>query len=64
MSVPGGWAVWEDESARQVFPPAHWDLRFCIAFCALGPKAVLLLMTLMLILPLVWILHSEWVRAL
>ena len=39
-SVPGGWAVWEDESARQIFSPAHWDLRFCIAICALGPKAV------------------------
>jgi diphosphomevalonate decarboxylase len=39
-SVPGGWAVWEDESAKQVFPPDHWDLRFCIAICAIGPKAV------------------------
>ena len=39
-SVPGGWAVWESESARQVFPPSHWDLRFCVAFCAVGPKAV------------------------
>ena len=39
-SVPGGWAVWEGESARQVFPPAHWDLRFCIAVCASGPKQV------------------------
>jgi len=37
-SVPGGWAVWEDESARQVFPPSHWDLRFCIAVCDSGPK--------------------------
>lgn len=37
-SVPGGWAVWENETARQVFPPAHWDLRFCVAFCAAGPK--------------------------
>jgi diphosphomevalonate decarboxylase len=39
-SVPGGWAVWEGESARQVFPPSHWDLRFCIAICAAGPKDV------------------------
>jgi len=39
-SVPGGWAVWEDESARQVFPPSHWDLRFCIAVCSSGPKLV------------------------
>jgi diphosphomevalonate decarboxylase len=39
-SVPGGWAVWEGESARQVFPPSHWDLRFCIAICASGPKDV------------------------
>jgi diphosphomevalonate decarboxylase len=39
-SVPGGWAVWENESARQVFPPSHWDLRFCIAVCASGPKQV------------------------
>ncbi len=39
-SVPGGWAVWEADSARQVFPPGHWDLRFCIALCALGPKTV------------------------
>lgn len=39
-SVPGGWAVWEGESARQVFPPDHWDLRFVVAICAVGPKAV------------------------
>jgi diphosphomevalonate decarboxylase len=39
-SVPGGWAVWENESARQVFSPAHWDLRFCVAVCASGPKQV------------------------
>ena len=37
-SVPGGWAVWENESARQVFPASHWDLRFCIALCDSGPK--------------------------
>ena len=37
-SVPGGWAVWENESARQVFGPEHWDLRFCIALCDSGPK--------------------------
>jgi len=39
-SVPGGWAVWENESARQVFSPTHWDLRFCIAVCADGEKQV------------------------
>ena len=39
-SVPGGWAVWEGETARQVFAPSHWDLRCCVAFCAAGPKAV------------------------
>jgi diphosphomevalonate decarboxylase len=39
-SVPGGWAVWEGESARQVFSVSHWDLRFCIAVCAAGPKQV------------------------
>ena len=39
-SVPGGWAVWENESARQVFPPSHWDLRFCVAVCSSGPKQV------------------------
>src|SRR5258706_10290371 len=39
-SVPGGWAVWENESARQAYPPDHWDLRFCIAICAVGPKSV------------------------
>jgi diphosphomevalonate decarboxylase len=32
--------VWENESARQVFPPSYWDLRFCIAVCASGPKQV------------------------
>lgn len=37
-SVPGGWAVWEDESARQVFPESHWDLRFCVAICGAGQK--------------------------
>ncbi len=39
-SVPGGWAVWSDHQATQVRPPDHWDLRFCIAVCASGPKAV------------------------
>jgi diphosphomevalonate decarboxylase len=38
-SVAGGWAVWEGESARQVLPPEHWDLRFCVALCAAGPKS-------------------------
>lgn len=39
-SVPGGWAVWEGESARQVSAPSHWDLRFCIAVCSSGAKKV------------------------
>src|SRR5205814_3519694 len=26
--------------ARQVFASSHWDLRFCIAVCAAGPKRV------------------------
>jgi diphosphomevalonate decarboxylase len=39
-SVPGGWAVWEGESAEQVAPPEHWDLRLLVAVCAAGPKAV------------------------
>jgi diphosphomevalonate decarboxylase len=37
-SVAGGWAVWEEETARQVRPPDHWDLRFCVAICGAGPK--------------------------
>jgi diphosphomevalonate decarboxylase len=39
-SVPGGWAVWEGERARQVFPPTHLPLRCVIAVCAAGPKDV------------------------
>ena len=39
-SVPGGWAVWEGESADQVAPPDHWDVRLVVAVCATGPKAV------------------------
>jgi diphosphomevalonate decarboxylase len=39
-SVPGGWAVWEDEAARQVFAPEHWDVRLVVAVCAQGPKKV------------------------
>jgi diphosphomevalonate decarboxylase len=39
-SVPGGWAVWEDEAARQVFPESHWDVRMVVALCAQGPKKV------------------------
>jgi diphosphomevalonate decarboxylase len=39
-SVPGGWAVWEGERARQVFPPDHLPLRCVIAVCAAGPKDV------------------------
>jgi diphosphomevalonate decarboxylase len=39
-SVPGGWAVWRDDSAEQVFPPGHLDARMVVAVCASGPKAV------------------------
>jgi diphosphomevalonate decarboxylase len=39
-SVPGGWAVWEGDRARQVFPPDHLPLRCVIAVCAAGPKDV------------------------
>jgi diphosphomevalonate decarboxylase len=39
-SVPGGWAVWEGESASQVFAPSHWDLRFCVAISGGGPKQI------------------------
>ncbi|MBS2025416.1 MAG: diphosphomevalonate decarboxylase [Deltaproteobacteria bacterium] len=39
-SVPGGWSVWRDETAEQVFPPSHWDVRMVVALCAAGPKEV------------------------
>jgi diphosphomevalonate decarboxylase len=39
-SVPGGWAVWQGESAEQVHPPEHWPLRLVVAICAAGQKAV------------------------
>lgn len=39
-SVPGGWAVWRDEAAEQVFAPGHLDVRMVVAVCAEGPKAV------------------------
>ena len=39
-SVPGGWAVWRDESAEQIFAPSHWDVRMVVAACAAGPKEV------------------------
>ena len=39
-SVPGGWAVWEGETAAQIAPPNHWDVRMVVAVCAAGPKAV------------------------
>jgi diphosphomevalonate decarboxylase len=39
-SVPGGWAVWEGERARQVFAPDHLPLSCVIAVCAAGPKEV------------------------
>ena len=39
-SVPGGWAVWRDQSAAQVFAPGHLEARMVVAICAVGPKAV------------------------
>ena len=39
-SVPGGWAVWRDETAALVQPPEHWDVRMVVAICAAGPKEV------------------------
>ena len=39
-SVPGGWAVWRDQSAEQVFAPDHLQARLVVALCASGPKAV------------------------
>jgi diphosphomevalonate decarboxylase len=39
-SVPGGWAVWEDEAAEQVAPPDHMPLRFVIAICGESRKTV------------------------
>ena len=39
-SIPGGWAVWEDAHARQVFAPDHLDVRMVVAVCAQGPKKV------------------------
>jgi diphosphomevalonate decarboxylase len=39
-SVPGGWAVWEGESAEQIAAPSHWEVRMVVALCARGPKAV------------------------
>jgi diphosphomevalonate decarboxylase len=32
--------VWEDERARQVFPPEHLPLRCVIAICSAGPKEI------------------------
>jgi len=39
-SVPGGWAVWDDESAEQVAPPDHLPVRFVVALCGESRKAV------------------------
>ncbi len=39
-SVPGGWAVWQDEAAEQVHPPEHWPLSLVVAVCAAGQKDV------------------------
>ena len=39
-SVPGGWAVWEDEFAEEVAPPGHLPLRAVVAVCGEGKKDV------------------------
>jgi len=39
-SVPGGWAVWQDEHADQVAPPDYLPARFVVAVCGDGRKAV------------------------
>ena len=39
-SVPGGWAVWEDEDAGQVASPDHLPVRLVVAVCGEGPKPV------------------------
>jgi len=39
-SVPGGWAVWEDEFAEEVAPPGHLPIRAVIALCGEGKKDV------------------------
>src|SRR5205814_6394786 len=39
-SVPGGWAVWEDEDAAQVASPDHLPLRLVVALCTEAPKSV------------------------
>jgi diphosphomevalonate decarboxylase len=39
-SVPGGWAVWEDEAAEQVAAPDHLAVRFVVAVCGETRKAV------------------------
>lgn len=39
-SVPGGWAVWSDETAEQVAPPDHLPIRLVVAVCGETRKAV------------------------
>jgi diphosphomevalonate decarboxylase len=39
-SVPGGWAVWEDDGAVQVAPPDYLPLRLVVALCGDGRKPV------------------------
>jgi diphosphomevalonate decarboxylase len=39
-SVPGGWAVWEDDGAAQVASPEHLPLRLVVALCSEGAKSV------------------------
>ena len=39
-SVPGGWAVWKDEAASQVFAPEYWAVRMVVAACRAGEKEV------------------------
>ena len=39
-SVPGGWAVWEDDAAEQVAAPDHLPVRFVVAVCGESRKSV------------------------
>jgi len=39
-SVPGGWAVWSDETAEQVAAPDHLPIRVVVAICGEARKTV------------------------
>jgi diphosphomevalonate decarboxylase len=39
-SVSGGWSIWKDEAASQVFAPEHWAVRMVVAACRAGEKEV------------------------